>query len=191
MSDSVRPHWWQPTRLPCPWNYPGKNAGVGCHFLLQCMKVKSESEVARSCPTVSDPMDCSLPGSSVHGIFQAGVLFLLILIYNVFFFFLTSVCFIAVISNTKKCTRQSGGILIQASKVCPFRRDHAEPTPPVVRCSNTCAVLAQRACLRLRSPEFLFGASLIEFFFLIDFLLGGNCVTMLCWFLPYNSAYQP
>ena len=72
--DSVRPHRKQPTRLPCPWDSPGKNAGVGCHFLLQCRKVKSESEVTQSCPTLSDPMDCSLPGSSVHGIFQARVL---------------------------------------------------------------------------------------------------------------------
>ena len=68
------PHRWQPTRLPCPWDSPGKNTGVGCHFLLQCMKVKSESEVAQSCLTLSNPMDCSLPGSSVHGIFQARVL---------------------------------------------------------------------------------------------------------------------
>ena len=74
MSDSVRPLRWQPARLPCPWDSPGKNTGVGCHFLLQCMKVKSESEVAQSCPTRSDPMDCSPPGSSVHGIFQARVL---------------------------------------------------------------------------------------------------------------------
>ena len=71
---TVRPQRQQPTRLPCPWDSPGKNAGVGCHFLLQRMKVKSESEVAQSCPTLSDPMDCSLPGSSVHGIFQARVL---------------------------------------------------------------------------------------------------------------------
>ena len=74
MSDSVRPHRWQPTRLPRPWDSPGKNTGVGCHFLLHCMQVKSESEVAQSCPTLSDLMDCSLPGSSVHGIFQAIVL---------------------------------------------------------------------------------------------------------------------
>ena len=74
MSDSVRPHRRQPTRLLCPWDSPGKNTGVGCHFLLQCMKVKSGSEVAQSCQTLSDPMDCSLPGSSVHGIFQARVL---------------------------------------------------------------------------------------------------------------------
>ena len=73
-SDSVRLHRRQPTRLPCPWDSPGKNTGVGCHFLLQCRKVKSESEVAQSCPTGSDPMDFSLPGSSTHGIFQARVL---------------------------------------------------------------------------------------------------------------------
>jgi len=65
------PHRRQPTRLPRPWDSPGKNTGVGCHFLLQCMKVKSESEVTQSCSTLSDPMDCSLPGSSAHGIFQA------------------------------------------------------------------------------------------------------------------------
>ena len=67
MSDSVRPLRRQPTRLPRPWDSPGKNTGVGCHFLLQCMKVKSESEVAQSCLTLSDPMDCSLPGSSIQG----------------------------------------------------------------------------------------------------------------------------
>ena len=74
MSDSVRPHRWQPTRLRRPWESPGKNTGVGCHFLLQCMKVKTESEVTQSCPTLSDPMDCSPPGSSIPGIFQARVL---------------------------------------------------------------------------------------------------------------------
>ena len=74
MSDSVRPHKQQPTRLPRPWDSPGKNTGVGCHFLLQRMKVKSQSEVAQLCLTLSDLMDCSLPGSSIHGIFQARVL---------------------------------------------------------------------------------------------------------------------
>ena len=74
MSDSVRPHRRQPTRLPRPWDSPGKNTGVGCHFLLQCMKVESESEVAQLCLTLCDPMDCSPPGSSVQGIFQARVL---------------------------------------------------------------------------------------------------------------------
>ena len=74
MSYSVWPQRRQPTRLPRPWDSPGKNMGVGCHFFLQCTKVESESEVAQSCPTLRDPMDCSLPGSSIHGIFQARVL---------------------------------------------------------------------------------------------------------------------
>ena len=73
MSDSVRPQRWQPTRLRHPWDSPGKNTGVGCHFLLQCRKVKSEREAAQSCPTLCNPMDCSPPGSSIHGIFQARV----------------------------------------------------------------------------------------------------------------------
>ena len=72
-SSSLWPHGWQPTRLLCLWDSPGKSTGVGCHCLLQCIKVK-KSEVAQSCPTLSDPMDRSLPGSSVHGIFQARVL---------------------------------------------------------------------------------------------------------------------
>ena len=73
MSDSVQPHRRQPTRLPHPWDSPGKNTGVGCHFLLAFMKEKRESEVAQSCPTLCNPVDCSLPGSPVHGIFQARV----------------------------------------------------------------------------------------------------------------------
>ena len=67
MSNSVQTHRWQPTRLPRPWDSPGKNTGVGCHFLLQCRKVKSESEVTQSCLTLSNLRDCSLPGSFVHG----------------------------------------------------------------------------------------------------------------------------
>ena len=74
MSNSVQPHRWQPTRLHHSWDSPGKNTGVGCYFLLQCMKLKSEIEVTQSCLTLSNPMDCSLPGSSIHGIFQARVL---------------------------------------------------------------------------------------------------------------------
>ena len=74
VSDSVRSQRQQPTRLPQPWDSPGKNTGVGCHFLLQRMKMKSESEVTQSCPTLSNPVDCSPPGSSVHGVFQARVL---------------------------------------------------------------------------------------------------------------------
>ena len=66
VSDSVRPHRRQPTRLPHPWDSPGKNTGVGSHFLLQCVKVKSEREVAQLCPTLRDPMDCSLPGSAIQ-----------------------------------------------------------------------------------------------------------------------------
>ena len=66
--------WTTGHQAPCPWDSPGKNTGVGCHFLLQCTKVKRESEVAQSCPTLRDPMDCSLPGFSIHGIFQARVL---------------------------------------------------------------------------------------------------------------------
>ena len=73
VSNAVQPHWRQPTRLLCSWDSPGKNTGVGWNFLFQCMKVKSGSEVTQSCPTLSDPLDCSLPGSSVHGIFQARV----------------------------------------------------------------------------------------------------------------------
>ena len=67
-------HRQQPTRLPRPRDSPGKNTGAGCHFLLQCMKVKSESEATQSCPTLRDPMDCGPPGSSIHGTFQARVL---------------------------------------------------------------------------------------------------------------------
>ena len=74
MSNSVRPHRRQPARLRHPWDSLGKNTGVGYHFLLQCMKMKGESEVAQSCLTLSDPMDCSPPGSSIHGIFQVRVL---------------------------------------------------------------------------------------------------------------------
>ena len=74
MSNPVRPQRRQPTSFPCPWDSPGKNTGVGCHFLLQCMKVKSESEVAKSCLTLCNPIDCSLPGSSIHRIFQVKVL---------------------------------------------------------------------------------------------------------------------
>ena len=71
---TLQPHRWQPTRVPCPWDSPGKNPGVVCHLLLQCRKGKSKSEVTQSCPALHDPMDCSPPGSSVHGIFQARVL---------------------------------------------------------------------------------------------------------------------
>ena len=71
---TLRPHRWQPTRFPHSWDSPGMNTGVGCHFLLHCMKVESESEIAQSCPTPRNSIDCSPPGFSVHGILQARVL---------------------------------------------------------------------------------------------------------------------
>jgi len=83
MSHSVQPHRRQPTRLRRPWDSPGKSTGVGCHCPLHCVKVKSESEVAQSHPTPSDPMDCSLPGSSIHGIFQTRVLEWLAIAFSV------------------------------------------------------------------------------------------------------------
>ena len=86
MSDSVRPHRWQPIRLLHSWDSPGKNTGVGCHFLLQCMKVESEREVTQSCPTLHDPMDCSQPGSSIHRIFQARVLEWGAIAFSAYFF---------------------------------------------------------------------------------------------------------
>ena len=90
MSNSVRPHRQQSTRLPRPCDSPGKNTGVGCHFLLQCRKVKSESEVAHWYLTFSDPMDYSLPGYSVHGIFQARVLEWSAIAFSVIFMIRTS-----------------------------------------------------------------------------------------------------
>ena len=89
MSDSVRPHRRQPTRLLCPWDSPGKNTGMGCHFLLQCMKVKRESKITQLCPTLSDPMGCSLPGSSIREIFQARVLECVAIAFSVIFSFST------------------------------------------------------------------------------------------------------
>ena len=89
-------------QAPRPWDSPGKNTGVGCHFLLQCMKVKSESEVGQSCPTFSDPMDCSLPGSSIHGIFQARVLeWGAIAFYDSGTYILSNQCFLLWV-NTRK-----------------------------------------------------------------------------------------
>ena len=88
MSDSVRSQRWKPSRLPRPWDSPGENTGMGCHFLLQCLKVKSESEFIQwfiqSCPTLSDPMDCSLPDSSAQGIFQARVLEWVAIAFSIF-----------------------------------------------------------------------------------------------------------
>ena len=116
MSDSVRPQRRQPTRLPRPWDSPGKNTGVGCHFLLQYMKVKSESEVAQSCPTLSDPMDCSLPGSSVHGIFQARVLEWGAIAFSKG---LNLVFWIAGRVFTSWTTREAQKLKVKFTKLCP------------------------------------------------------------------------
>ena len=107
MSDSVQPHRLQPSRLLRPWDSPGKNTGVGCHFLLQCMKVKSENEVTQSCPTHSDPMDCSLPGSSIHGIFQAGVLEWVAIAFSSI-----------VVEHGLNCSKACGIFLDQGSNLC-------------------------------------------------------------------------
>ena len=129
MFNSVQPHRCQPTRLPHPWDSPGKNTGVGCHFLLQCMKVKSEREVAQSCPTLSDPMDCSPPGSSTHGIFQARVLewgaTALVCKKNVF---LTK-------SKGKAPTTPAAGRAIQWVLLCTDPQDREHTEPPRVCCS--------------------------------------------------------
>ena len=111
VSDSVQPHRQQPTRLPRPWDSPGKNTGVCCHFLLQCMKVKSESEVTQSCPTLRDPMDCSLPGSSVHGIFQARVLEWVAIAFSRFF----SRARFSALALLTFCTRQFWSALMSLS----------------------------------------------------------------------------
>ena len=105
---TLRPHRWQTTRLPHPWDSPGKNTGVGCHFLLQYRKVKSESEVAQSCKTLSDPMDCSPPGSPVHGIFQARVLEWGAIAFSFFVYFskfsaFSIMSFLIITRNQVKC----------------------------------------------------------------------------------------
>ena len=96
----VQLHRQQPTRLPHPWDSPGKNTGVGCHFLLQYMKVKSESEVAQSCLTPSNPMDCSPPDSSVNGILQARVLE-----WGATAFSMWSHCYPAIVIVNRFCSR--------------------------------------------------------------------------------------
>ena len=114
MSNSVRPQRRQPTSLPRPWDSPGKNTGVGCHFLLQCMKVKSESEVAQSCRTLRDPIDCSLPGSSIHGIFQARVLEWGAIAFSAFYLQLV----------TNECTRLCYSVTVHIGLSCLFQEKH-------------------------------------------------------------------
>ena len=127
MSDSVRPHRRQPNRLPRPWDSPGKNTGVGCHFLLQCMKVKSESELAQSYPTLSHPMDCSPPGSSVHGFsrqeYWSGVPlpspFLSHALYQM------SVCYLYFF-----CPGNSILVCVLVAQLCPTFSDPMDCSPP-------------------------------------------------------------
>ena len=107
----MQPHRRQPTGLPRPWDSPGKNTGVGCHFLLQCMKVKSESEVVQSYPTLCNPMDCSLSGSSTHGIFQARVLEWGAIAFSAFPNYIPFISFfslIAVLRTSKTMLNNSG-----------------------------------------------------------------------------------
>ena len=115
MSSSVRPQRRQPIRLPHPWDSPGKNTGVDHHFLLQCMKVKSECEVTQFCATLSDPMDCSLPGSTIHGIFEARVLEGGATAFSnrpLSLFQLFSVYFLSVVSNWVNCIDLLSNLLI-------------------------------------------------------------------------------
>ena len=109
MSDSVQPHRQQPTRLPRPWDSPGKNTGVGCHFLLQCMKVKSESEVTQSYPTLSDPTDCSLPGFFIHGIIQARVLEWGAIAFSTYYIYTDK--------NVKKKKKQNSSVSVSQWKI--------------------------------------------------------------------------
>ena len=135
MSDSVRPHRRLPTRLLCPWDSPGKNTGVGCHFLLQCMKVKCESEVLQSYPTLSDPMDCSLPGFSIHEIFQARIIEWWVVGYGpIRVFFRVS------------CRWQSEGFFGQSLLFCPSR--HLE-------CSLAWVILCCLVCQAHREAPWL------------------------------------
>ena len=162
----MRPHRRQPTRLPRLWDSPGRNTGVGCHFLLQCMKVKSESEVTQSCPTLSDPMDCSPPGSSVHGIFQARVLewvaiaFSVRQCYLVLNRLLSGECVISsVLSCHSKNSKQQTSVTTRLQfsfffgkqrKICPWGMRAGRP----------------KRCKEKRSQRLNFGSSCYMFFLL-------------------------
>ena len=129
MSNSVWPHRWQPTRLRHPWDSPSKNTGVGCHFLLQCMKLKSESQVAQLCPTLHDPMDCSPPGSSVHGSFQARVLE-----WGAIAFYLFSIQIIFKLSQFKSVPQFSSvqfSCSVTSDSLQPHESQHARPPCPL------------------------------------------------------------
>ena len=114
---TLRSQKWQPSRLPCPWDSPGKNTGVGCHFLLQCMKVKRESEVAQLWPTLSDPMDCSPPGSSVYGILQARVLEWGVTAFSVTSFYWVFIEYLLYYQNCGLCCRNKNEHVIENETV--------------------------------------------------------------------------
>ena len=128
------PHRRQPTRLPRPWDSPGKNTGVGCHFLLQCMKVKSESEVAQSCPTPSNPMECSLPGSSIREIFQARVLEWGAIAFSILPLYLPSIVQIPIVGKSYLITniRNSAQIcFLNADKTVEMSNNSAKLTTKI------------------------------------------------------------
>ena len=167
MSDSVRPHRLRPTRLPRPWDSPGKNTGVGCHFLLQCMKVKSESEVAESCPTLSDPMDCGPPGSSIHGIFQARVLEWAAVAFSVY-----CPSDEKIKSGRKQCGRtyvKSCHVLVHRAQSCPTLCNTVDCSPPVssvhgifqARILEWVAILFSRGSSRHRDQNCIFCVSCV------------------------------
>ena len=134
VSNSVRPHRRQPTRLRRPWDSSGKNTGVGCHFLIQCIKVKSETEVAQSCPTVRDHMDCSLPGSSAHGIFQARVLEWIAIAFSIY-------------------------ASVQFSSVQSLCRVWLFATPWTAACQASLSITKSRSLLKLMSIELVMPSS--------------------------------
>ena len=156
MSDSVQPHIRQPTRLPHPWDSPGKNTWVGCHFLLQCTKVKSESEVTQSCPTLSDPMVCSPPGSSIHGIFQAGVLE----------WGEDTILKTQILASSKEVDLATLGPSI-SHRAC--RRDIRAPVYLIYRSHH------QPCCLTPSSPHSLLNAQILDTFGLVIFGEQESC----------------
>ena len=140
-------------QAPHPWNSPGKNTGVGCHFLFQCMKVKGESEITQSCTTLCDPMDCSLPGSSIHGIFQARVLGWVAIAF--------SRLKLGVIKKKKKKSEQKSAqsiVEFPASSPCspvlfqnPCSQSVLSPLPPVPRFFR---LLESLKCHRDSAPRY-------------------------------------
>ena len=165
------PHGLQPARLLCPWDSPGKKTGVGCHFLLQCMKVKSESEVAHPCPVLSDPMDCSLPGSSVYGIFQARVLeWGAICLLQVFLFWATQKC----LRHEKPSRHANSTWSVSLHLLCGQLERHRAR---VLVCAETRKHLSRSHSLHVFSITCMFkGIFLFEFLLLLLFVCLFVCL---------------